>query len=122
MLNITSTTTSPEINFNTSKGVLIIKGRSYPENAQEFYQELVKKIEEYTHSPCPKTSVHISLVYFNTASSKVFLDIFHQLESLRSKSMIAINWYYEKGDEDMLEAGKDYSEMLNLPFEMIEID
>ncbi|MBP7509814.1 MAG: SiaC family regulatory phosphoprotein [Prolixibacteraceae bacterium] len=35
---------------------------------------------------------------------------------------IVIHWYYEDGDDDILERGKYISESLNIPLEFIEID
>ena len=32
-----------------------------------------------------------------------------------------IVWQYEEEDEDMLEAGKDYAAMIDVPFEMEEV-
>jgi len=33
---------------------------------------------------------------------------------------VVINWYYEKDDEDMLEAGEDYESIIRVPFKMVE--
>jgi hypothetical protein len=33
----------------------------------------------------------------------------------------SINWYYEEGDEDILEKGEDISSALNIPFNFIMI-
>ena len=33
-----------------------------------------------------------------------------------------VKWYYEEDDEDMLEAGEDYEAIIDLPFEMIEVE
>ena len=38
------------------------------------------------------------------------------------QSHIAINWFYEEDDEDMLEAGEDYQAILNIPVHMISVD
>jgi len=32
-----------------------------------------------------------------------------------------VNWYYEEGDEDILEKGEFLSDELNVPFNFIEI-
>jgi len=31
-------------------------------------------------------------------------------------------WYFKEGDEDMLEVGEDFSEMIDMPFQMIMIE
>jgi hypothetical protein len=36
-----------------------------------------------------------------------------------SKNEAVVNWYYEEDDEDMLEAGEDYDEIIELPFRLI---
>ena len=37
----------------------------------------------------------------------------------KSGNEVAINWYYEEDDEDMLEAGEDYDAIIDLPFKLI---
>lgn len=121
-LLIDSTQKTPYICFDNDKGVLEIKGRSIPENSIEFYKPLVDWLEEYGKTPGDKTLVNVHLEYFNTSSSKCILDVFKKLESIHKVNQnVAINWYYEEDDEDMLEAGEDYESIIRVPFKMIEI-
>ncbi len=121
-LLIDGTQKTPTVQFEPSKGVLEIKGRSIPENSIEFYKPLVDWLEEYSSSPADKTVVNVHLEYFNTSSSKCILDVFKKLETLhKSHNEVQINWYYEEDDEDMLEAGEDYESIIRVPFKMIEI-
>ncbi len=119
-IRIEGTPKTPSVVFDTAGGSLEIKGRSIPENSIEFYKPLIDWIESYAKSPQPKTVVNIQLEYFNTSSSKCILDLFKKLEAISNE--IAINWYYEEDDEDMLEAGEDYDAIINIPFKMIEIE
>ena len=111
---------TPEVDFNSS-GDLLLKGRSIPENSIEFYKPLIEWLEAYAESPSSKTVLSVQLEYFNTSSSKCILDVFKKLEVV-SGSEISIKWYYEEDDEDMLEAGEDYDAIIDLPFEMIEVE
>jgi hypothetical protein len=121
-LLIDGTQKTPTVQFEPSKGVLEIKGRSIPENSIEFYKPLVDWLEEYSSSPADRTVVNVHLEYFNTSSSKCILDVFKKLETLhKSNNDVQINWYYEEDDEDMLEAGEDYESIIRVPFKMIEI-
>jgi hypothetical protein len=121
-LLIDGTQKTPTVQFDPTKGVLEIKGRSIPENSIEFYKPLVDWLEEYSSSPTNKTIVNVHLEYFNTSSSKCILDVFKKLETLhKSNNDVQINWYYEEDDEDMLEAGEDYESIIRVPFKMIEI-
>ena len=111
---------TPVVEFN-SNGKLLLKGRSIPENSIEFYKPLIEWLESYSQSPNSTTVLNVQLEYFNTSSSKCILDVFKKLETL-SGTEIAINWYYEEDDEDMLEAGEDYQAIIDIPFKMIEVE
>lgn len=111
---------TPEVEFNPS-GELLLKGRSIPENSIEFYKPLIEWIESYSESPNSSTVLNVQLEYFNTSSSKCILDVFKKLESVTG-SEVSVKWYYEEDDEDMLEAGEDYEAIIDLPFEMIEVE
>lgn len=111
------TTDTPQIEFKD--GTLNIKGRSLPENSIEFYKPLIDYLEEYSKNPADLTKANIQLIYFNTPSSKCILDVFKKIESIyKSKHDVIINWYYEEGDEDMLEAGEDYEGIIRVPFKL----
>jgi hypothetical protein len=122
-LNLEGSAKTPTVKFDSQKGSLELKGRSIPENWIEFYKPLNDWIDEYATSPQAQTTVDIKLEYFNTSSSKCILDLFKLLEKLNEKStQVKINWFYEVDDEDMAEAGEDYQAIIDLPFEMIEVE
>ena len=100
--------------------MLLLKGRSIPENSIEFYKPLINWTENYSASAPSKTVLNVQLEYFNTSSSKCLLDIFKKLE--RIDNPVTINWYYEEDDEDMLEAGEDYDAIIDITFKMIEVE
>lgn len=64
---------SPQVNFNAETGVLLLSGRSIPENAREFYRPMIEWVEKYNTSPKQQTTFDICLEYFNTSSSKALL-------------------------------------------------
>lgn len=119
-LSLEGTAKTPTVDFK-SEGELLIKGRSIPENSIEFYKPLIDWIAAYSDNPKENTLVNIQLEYFNTSSSKCILDVFKKLESI-SDSTVSVKWYYEEDDEDMLEAGEDYEAIIDLSFEMIEVE
>jgi hypothetical protein len=114
---------TPTIEFDANSGVLLLKGRSIPENSIEFFQPLNDWLEKYAEGPSAKTVVEVRLEYFNTSSSKCILDFFKKLEKVNgSSTSVHVNWYFETDDEDMEEAGEDYQAILSLPFSIIEVD
>ena len=121
-INIQPSQKTPTINFDSSSGVLEISGRSIPENSVEFYRPVLEWLDNYNNSPATSTEFIFKLEYFNTSSSKCILDIFRKLELVaKSGSDIKIKWYFDEDDEDMQESGEDFQEIINLPFEMIEM-
>jgi len=49
--------------------------------------------------------------------------LLRKIETINKKNKkYTINWYYEEGDEDILEKGEKISIALNIPFNFIMID
>lgn len=114
---------TPNINFSYTEGVLVISGKSIPENSIDFYKPIYDWLDAYAQAPNAKTELKVQLEYFNTSSSKCLLDIFRKLEPLHSsgKSVVIVNWLYEEDDEDIMEAGDDYRTIVKLPFSISKI-
>ena len=114
---------TPEVNFDQSSGLISIKGRSIPENSIEFFQPINDWIDQYCLDPKDQTVLDVRLEYFNTSSSKCILDIFKKFEKLSGGGAnVKVKWYFETDDEDMEEAGEDYRAIVDLPFEIVEVD
>ncbi|MEM7162494.1 MAG: DUF1987 domain-containing protein [Bacteroidota bacterium] len=123
VLKIEGTPKTPEVVLDPTAGKLMLKGRSIPENSIEFYKPLIDWIDSYRETALDHTEIFIKLEYFNTSSSKCILDVFKKLENVKQDGKeVVVKWYYECDDEDMLEAGEDYEAILDLPFEMIEME
>jgi len=120
-LVVKKTKYTPEIRFENSTGMLQIKGRSFPEDAHRFYNPILNWLDNYVLQSADTTYLEVFLEFFNTSSSKYFLEIFKRLkkiETYRNKN-ITVRWFYEKDDEDMYETGIDYRDISNLNFEII---
>lgn len=112
-LHIEQTSKTPGINCDADKGIVVIKGRSVPENAVEFFTPVKDWISNYVSNPQDLTEVSIDLDYFNTSTSIILLNLLRLFEPLKgAKKDIIFNWYYESDDLDMKEAGEEYQLML----------
>lgn len=120
-LRIPATKSSPEILLNP-EGMIRISGRSIHENIFEFFKPVEDWVNEYIKNPADITCVDMSLEYFNSASAKLIIQLFQKIShvQLRNKKFI-VNWYYEEGDEDILERGEYFSSVLNIPFNFIKV-
>lgn len=122
-LEITGSHKTPTIKFNAITGSLEIRGRSIPDNAVEFYEPVLAWINEYSVAPKPETTLLIELDYFNTSSSKKILDVLKSIEGIQlsGKSRAVIKWLYEEGDDDLKEAALEFSEIVQVKFELVSI-
>lgn len=119
-LIIESSEETPEIILDKRSNTFSFKGKSLPENPIAFYHPVIQWFENYSSDPNPETNVNFMMMYFNTSSSKIILNIMKQLEVIKkSGHKVAINWIFKEDDEEMLEAGEIYSERINLPFNII---
>ncbi|MCK4358179.1 MAG: DUF1987 domain-containing protein [Candidatus Cloacimonetes bacterium] len=119
-LNIPKTKYTLMINFNVETGIFEMGGSSYPENAMEFFQPIIKFIELYVSEIGKAIILNLELNYLNTSSTKCLLDIIEILEKYYKESGdVKVNWYYEEDDEDILEMGEDIAEDIELPINLI---
>ena len=119
-IELPETADTPSVLFDHQSCVLELKGESYPENAQEFYQPILESLNRFVKADRGPLVVSVNLPYFNSSSSKCLLDIFDILEEYAvHRKGIQVNWYYQEGDEDLRESGEDFAEDLALTFNLI---
>jgi SiaC family regulatory phosphoprotein len=114
IINLEATEETPKIILDKTNGIFEISGRSLPEDVMEFYRPVLDWLASYGSGPNPETVFIFKLEYFNTASSKMILDVLSKLESVKGSKVL---WYHYEDDEDMQEAGVEFSELVSLPFE-----
>lgn len=120
IIKIKGSDDTPNVILDLQSDLLEISGRSLPEDVVAFYEPVLEWLDEYIEHPKPTTVFCFKLTYFNTASSKVLLDILLKLEEVKSNGHdVIIRWYYPEDDEDMEEAGQEYADIVDVPFEMI---
>ena len=118
-LIISATNESPGINFDKDLGKFLIFGKSFPEEARRFFDPIILWLEEYIENPNEETLFEIRLEYYNSATSTMLLEILYILEQIIIKKgkKITIIWNYLEVDDDTFDSGKEYSEMVAIPFE-----
>ncbi len=113
-LRIEGSDDTPFVIFDKKNAIFEISGRSLPEDVLQFYEPVMEWIKNYSKESNPITAFTFKLDYFNTASSKVLLDMIGSLTAIKGTSII---WYYNEDDEEILDAGKEFSEQVDIPFE-----
>ena len=119
VLKIRPTRDTPAILFDPNRGIFKMFGRSLPENSLKFWTPVLREIDKGIKTET--LDIRVKMEYYNTSSSKCVFDLFRAFKSIEEKGVkLAIRWYYEEYDEDMLEAGEDYKNLLDLPIRFIE--
>ena len=119
-IKIQGTEDTPKIILDAENEIMEISGRSLPEDVSAFYEPVLNWLNEYAENPNKKTIFNFKLTYFNTASSKLLLDILMKLEEMHENGNdILIRWHYPEDDEDMEEAGEEYADIVDVPFEQV---
>ena len=116
---MTQTERSPLVTYDGRE--LTIKGRSFMDNAIEFYRNLIARVNSLGFT---KIEVVVILDYFNTSSSKCLLEFFRALERMAAEGkQISVFWYFFPGNSDLEEAGEDYRDLIEgIPFELVELE
>ena len=115
VIEIKSTASSPGIILNPEKGEFEFTGRSLPEDPIEFYEPVMAWFEEYKSNPITGAVFNFKLTYFNTASSKVYFNLFTIIDRLNIEHPEVNNKlviYANNDDEDLFELFEYYSELL----------
>lgn len=124
-LILESTEFTPEVYFNIDNHIFDMKGISMPENASDFYLQIIEWLDEYEENIAKKNTgeddisikLNFKLTYCNSASAKYLLTIMEKLKTFVDSGInIEVNWYYDAGDELMLDDGKDLADSINIPF------
>lgn len=118
-LIIEATDETPRVVLDPANNLFEFAGKSLPEDVTTFYGPVLTWLDQYGESHNEHTVVDFKLVYFNTASSKLILDILFKLDELREKgAKISVRWHFQEDDEDMKEAGEEYGDLVEMPFEL----
>lgn len=122
-LNIEGTSSTPQIYLNKDSGKFEIKGKSFPEESRSFYAPVFAWLEEYAKDPNEETLFEFKMEYFNSSSSLIILEILNLLDRIyKDGKKVAIAWNHLKIDDDMLEAGEEYSDLVSVPFEYYALE
>lgn len=129
-LYVPSTSTTPEICFSPEEDIFLIRGKSCPEDVRALYYPVIEWINFFINDVIKGKANHYSsehplkfqadLNYFNSSSAKFFYDIFSELNRLPSAGIpVIVEWFYEKEDIDLKEAGSDIALLVNMEFTFI---
>jgi len=121
---------TPKIDLDPEKQKFEFSGVSRPEDTYEFYEPLLSWVEEYVNNILEKYDqnkllnetfiIAFDFKYMNSSSSKYIFQIISNFKKLFDKRLnLNIFWYYDDLDDQILEDGEDFSEIINIPFKFL---
>jgi hypothetical protein len=123
VVEIAGTADSPRVILDRNQGTISFTGRSLPENPRAFYYPILNWLSSYSENPKSETHLTLNMDYFNTASSKMIMEVIEAVKkSEKSGSSLKVDWYYLEDDEEMLEAGQEFAELTDTVFNFISYE
>jgi hypothetical protein len=119
-LSIESTEKTPKVEFNGTSNELLLEGICIPELTHDFFKPVINFVRQVEENSLKNFTLTVNLHFFNTGSARYILELMKNVQKLKEKGIaIKFKWFYNEDDEDIEEAGRSYSFILNEPFEMI---
>ena len=120
-IRIEKTNNTPSVYIDENNMLCRIEGSSYPEDAHEIYQYVLDWLSRVQDSSASQVIVEFDYDFLNSISHKKVWQILQQLKQFHNNGRtVKVKWFFEENDEDIMEAGEDLSELMNIPFELIE--
>ena len=111
---------TPFVILDKVNGLMEIRGYSYPDEALEFYAEIIEWFKEYTKDPNADTKVVFDLIYVNSTSVKFINEILKKLDEILSAGKTAtVDWFFMPDDEDMQQLGAVLKDFHKIPVAVI---
>ncbi|WP_269530940.1 biofilm regulation phosphoprotein SiaC [Chitinimonas sp. BJYL2] len=119
-IHIPATQSTPAIDTAHAAGLLTIAGDSYPENSFELFGPVIDWVEHFLAETDRPLTLELRLMYLNTSSIKVMMDIFDLLEEVHHKGRaVAVNWHYDARNERVAELAGEFKEDCSFPFAIV---
>lgn len=108
---------SPTVILNEGNNTFRIEGPSFAENAIPVYSPILEWVDTHMHAIKGELKCEFDFFYLNSSSKRSAYNVLKKLEEhyLKGKK-ISIIWHFDQFDDDMLEQGQEFSDVLNLPF------
>lgn len=120
-LHIAATGKTPDITIGQN-GHIMISGRFMGNNMAEMHDHLLSRVDEYISDPAELTTLDLHIEYLEAVKCPLIISVVRKLMQLSlTGNELVVNWYYEEGDEDMLEQGEYISWAAGMHFNLVMI-
>jgi hypothetical protein len=112
---------TPKVVLDANLMEFEISGKSMPEDATKFYDPIKEWLTEYVKNPAASTELVCKIDYFNSSSSRKFVELLIILETIKDENLL-IKWYYDKDDRLMENKGRELESLFRIPFKHIAFE
>jgi len=122
-LDIPKTEDTPRVYFSPNEAKFIIEGNSFPANSIDFYEPIIKWLEEYKEMPRNFSIFEFHFEYFNSPTKANLIKIFKILNDIAKNNVLIVKWFYEPLNEDSYEMAITLKEIFDdMDIQLIESD
>ena len=117
-LELSPSNNTPHIILDVDSDVLLIEGKSFPEDSKEFYRPIIEWMDELKTTNPRRVKICFNLFYLSSSSIisvKQFL--MKAVELSNAGTEVAVLWSYDEDDDDIKKTGEDYQKLTKLNFE-----
>ncbi|MFP4620059.1 MAG: DUF1987 domain-containing protein [Bacteroidales bacterium] len=129
-LYIPPTNYTPEVIFDPKRHKFKMSGVTRPEDAYEFFEPILSQTESFVKKTLEDIEqnkllnetfiIMFDFEYMNSSASKYIFQIISHFKKFHEKRLnVSIFWYYDDPDDQILEDGEDFSEIINIPFNFL---
>lgn len=122
-IKLEATQSTPLIIADSTAGTLEMRGDSYPENSFEFFTPILSWLNDFLEKEEKPLRVDLHLLYLNTSSVKVMMDVFDTIEEAHDGGRdVAVIWRYNADNERIAELAEEFKEDCSFPFDIALLD
>jgi len=116
------TGSTPYVLINEEKGYMKFEGDSFHENVAGFFKDVNNWLSNYLKTDFTRFTFDFQLVYFNSSTAKLLLNMLLELDEHASDKQIIVNWITTEENDIIIECGEDFQEEVsNLEFNLVII-
>lgn len=110
-IEVAKTISTPHMVIDAENNYLMLAGESFPENIMNFYGPLLSWLESYLATDFSVFTFDCRLVYFNSSTSKLLMNILGIMNDAAAQGKkVIVNWHSSKENDVIIECGEEFGE------------
>jgi len=122
-LTIEANQSSPSVIADWERGVITMRGESYPENSFSLYEKILDWLASYLEASNRSLQLDLELNYLNTSSVRAMIELFDAIQDAFEEGRdVSVIWRYDTRNPRAAELGKELKEDYTFSFVIVAID